>query len=34
MALGDKNNPIKLTDLAPEDVPAELRIEASFDFQA
>ena len=33
MASGDKNDPIKLADLAPEDVPQELRIEANFDFQ-
>jgi len=34
MAAGDKNNPIKLTDLAPGDVPAELRVESYFDFKA
>lgn len=33
MALGDKNDPIKLADLAPEDVPAELRVESNFDFK-
>jgi acetyltransferase-like isoleucine patch superfamily enzyme len=34
MALGDKNNPIKLADLAPADVPAELRVESYFNFKA
>lgn len=34
MASGDKNNPIKLADLAPGDVPDELRIEKNFDFKA
>ena len=34
MALGDKNNPIKLADLAPADVPVSLRVEGYFDFKA
>jgi len=34
MAAGDKNNPIKLADLAPADVPVALRVEGYFDFKA
>ena len=34
MALGDKNNPIRLADLNPADVPSELRVESYFDFKA
>ena len=34
MATGDRDNPIKLADLVAEDVPAELRIETIFNFQA
>jgi acetyltransferase-like isoleucine patch superfamily enzyme len=32
MAAGDKNNPIKLAELAAADVPAALKVEAYFDF--
>ena len=34
MAAGTKNDPIKLVDMAAEDVPAELKIENIFDFEA
>ena len=34
MAAGDNNNPFKLADLAPENVPSKLRVEGYFDFQA
>ncbi|MDP2984047.1 MAG: hypothetical protein Q8O92_12050 [Candidatus Latescibacter sp.] len=34
MAAGDKNNPIKLAELAPADVPAALKVESYFDFKA
>ena len=34
MSAGTKADPIKLSELAPEDVPAELRIEKIFDFDA
>lgn len=33
MAVGDKNNPIKLSQLAADEVPAELKVESYFDFQ-
>jgi len=33
MAEGTKDNPLNLADLAPEDVPIELRVEGYFDFQ-
>ena len=34
MAAGTKDNPIKLAELAPEEVPAELKVENIFDFKA